>query len=115
MAGFGARPYHCISAGAANQDSQVVLARAGSILGISVANSNAAVRYVKIYDKATAPTSSDTPIKTLIAPPGGGNNPAVPHGIAVANGIAIRITTGLADNDTGAAGSGEVSVDLEYV
>lgn len=57
--------------------------------------------YVKFYDKATAPTSSDVVKFTVVL---SNANPAritLPGDVVFNNGISIRATTGLADNDTG--------------
>ena len=111
----GATPYHYVAAAGANQDSQSVKGSAGTLYGVQLGNVAAAARFVKLYDKATAPTSADTPVKTLIAPASGGSNVPIPaQGIAFAAGIAFRVTTGMADNDTGAATAGDVVVDLDY-
>src|SRR5947209_7940576 len=60
-------------------------------------------------------TSSDTPKKRIMLPANGGANmPATGQGIAFANGIAIRITTGPGDGDAGAASTNDVLVNLDY-
>lgn len=113
----GASPYSYISAGTSNQDSQVAKNGAGQLYALYLTNINAAVRYVKIYDKATGPTSSDTPVLRLAVPgnaAGAGGAVPIPPGCVFANGISIRITTGSADNDTGAAATGDVLVNLFY-
>jgi hypothetical protein len=77
----------------------VVKASAGTLRGISCSNhDNTLYAYVKIYDKATAPTSADTPICTL---------PIVKNqtetydffSLQMNNGISIRASGGIADND----------------
>lgn len=109
----GCTPYSFLAAAGANQDSTVVKASAGQLYGsIAVTNTNAAVRYLKVYDKATAPTSADTP-KLRITVPGAttGAGIVVPlpdAGVAFANGIAFRMTTGAADNDANAVTANEV-------
>lgn len=110
----GTTTFHFIAAAGSNQDQQQVKASAGQIYGYQLFNTTAsALRYVKIYNKA-APTSSDTPIKTILVPPSGGANLALPVGIACGTAIGIRITTGYADNDTGAVTAGDVIVNLDY-
>jgi hypothetical protein len=107
-----ATPYHLISAATVNATN--VKGSAGTIWGLDFANTNAAVRFIKLYDKATAPASTDTPVKTIEVPANGQFSRAFPVGIAFTTGIGFRTTTGLADNDTGAVGAGELSIDLEY-
>lgn len=110
----GSTPYRYIAAGSANQDSQVVKNAAGQVHSIALGNPSAASRFVKLYDKATAPTSADTPVQTYFLPAGGGNNPPLNVPLAFASGIGIRITTGMGDGDTGTAAAGDVCVSLGY-
>lgn len=110
----GATPYSYIAAASSNQDSQVVKNTAGQVYGWQLFNMSAATRYVKIYDKATAATSADTPIKRFMVPAGGGTIVPMSNGIAYANGIAFRITVNYADNDATAATAGDVIVNCNY-
>lgn len=71
-------------------------------------------RYVKIYDKASAPSSSDTPIETWMLPPKGGLVFSGTMGTAHSLGIGLRATTGIADNDTGAPSTNDVIVNIGY-
>ena len=109
----GATPYHYVSAGSANQDAQQVKGSAGQVYSISASNGSASTRYLKLYNVA-APTSASTPIGSYILPAGGGNNVPLPMPLACSTAIGIRVTTGLADNDTGAASAGDVSVNIGY-
>jgi len=113
----GATPYSYVAAASANQDSQSVKGSAGTVYSVAVFNVNAAVRYLKVYDKATAPTSADTPIQRYTIPgnaTGAGLTLPLPVGMLFANGIGFRITTGAADGDTGAASANDVVVNLTY-
>jgi hypothetical protein len=113
----GATPYKYFAAASANQDSQSVKGSAGQLYGYDLFNANAALRYVKIYDKATAPTSADTPKLVIMVPgstAGAGAVKDFANGVVFAAGIGIRITTGQADNDTAAATAGDVVVNLQY-
>lgn len=113
----GATPFHYISAASANQDSQNVKASAGQVYSVNACNLNAAARYLKLYDKATAPTSADTPVHTLMMPgasAGAGFVLSVPVGLVFASGIGFRLTTGIADNDANAVAAAEIAVNLGY-
>ena len=77
-------------------------------------NSSSATRFVKIYDKASAASSSDTPALTLPIPAGSAANVSFGAGIAFASGISVRATTAIADNDTGAPSTNDVVVNLLY-
>lgn len=92
---------------------------AGQVYGWVITNTNAAVCYVKLYNKATAPTvGTDTPVMTLAVPgnaAGAGMIAAeFTSGIAFGTGIGFAITTGAADSDTGAVAANEVLVNLLY-
>ena len=91
-----------------------VKASVGQLGGWFLSNNNAAVRYVKLYDKATAPASTDTPLLTLLLPANSAANLLAVPGIDFAAGIGIRVTTGVADSDTGAPSANDVVVNLFY-
>jgi hypothetical protein len=112
----GTTPYSYIAAASANQDSQNITTAASQLYGVCLYNNVASARYVKIYDKATGPTSGDTPKLRFIlnGTQGAGSCRDFTNGVAFANGIAIRITTGIADSDTGAATANDVIVNAEY-
>lgn len=116
--GDGATPYKLTSAASTNATS--VKGSAAKLYGIQVYNNNAAVRYLKIYNKASAPTvGTDTPIKVIHIPgntAGAGSNVPIPSvGISLATGLAFAITTGIADSDTGAVALNEITVNLDYI
>ena len=112
----GATPFKLISAASTNSTN--VKGSSGTLYGIQATNINAAVRYLKVYDKAAAPTvGTDTPVKTLAIPgnaAGAGIVVPFPVGVTFANGIGIAITTGSADADTGAVAAGDIIVNLDY-
>lgn len=93
---------------------QVAKNGAGQIYSYYLYNNATATRYIKIYDKATAPTNADTPVMTYPLPAGSAANVAFPNGVAFANGISLRATTGVADNDTGAPSTNDVIVNVNY-
>lgn len=109
----GLTPSRTISAASTNATS--VKASAGQVFGWYLYNANAAVRYLKLYNKASAPTvGTDTPVMTIPIPPGAGANVEFGHGIAFGTGIAFALTTGVADADTGAVAANEIVVNLLY-
>jgi hypothetical protein len=105
--------YSVISSGAANQDAASVKGSAGQIYGYACFNTTASARFVKLYN-VSSPTSASTPILRIYLPPTGGANLAIPDGIACGTAIGIRITTGAADNDTGACSSNDVMANVTY-
>lgn len=78
----------------ADTNAAVLLARQGILGHIQASNVNAAVRYLKVYDKATAPTvGTDVPKYTILLPIGGVGILHLPmQGSEFINGIAIALT-----------------------
>jgi hypothetical protein len=103
---------------AASTNATSVKSSAGQVYSVQAFNTNAAARYLKLYNKASAPTvGTDTPVKTLLIP---GNTAGTgfvinwPAGIAFSTGIAIALTTGIADSSTGAVAASEIVVNIDY-
>jgi len=114
----GYTPYKLVSAATTNATS--VKASAGTVGYIAVSNVNAAARYLKLYNKASAPTvGTDTPVHTFIIPgntAGAGSNIMLPpQGIAFSTGIAFALTTEATDAGTTAVAANEIVVNLGYV
>jgi len=100
---------------AASTNSNLIKNAAGQVFGWYFFNAAASTRYVKLYNKATAPTvGTDTPVLTLPLPAGGAANVEFTNGIAFGTGIGIGITGALADNDTTAVTANDVVVNLFY-
>ena len=102
---------------AATTNPVLVKGSAGTLFGIVASNVGAAVAYLKLYNKATAPSvGTDVPVLTIPIPAGG----VIPIqfgtlGHRFALGIGIGITAGLADNDTAAVAAAQVKVLTTYV
>jgi hypothetical protein len=94
---------------------QNVKASAGQLYGYYLSNQASSVRYVKFYNKATAPASTDTPVLTVALPANSAANASIPQGLAFGAGIGIRGTTGVADGDTGAPTANDIIANLWYV
>ena len=110
----GATPYHLVSAASTNATS--VKASAGVVSSVSAFNTNASPRYLKLFDKASAPTlGTDTPVLTYLIPPSnGGFTKAYPVGVQFSTGIALAITANMADTDNSAVGASDVCVNIAY-
>lgn len=112
----GVTPNKTISAATTN--SKNIKASAGMIYFIHTSNINAAVRYLKLYDKATAPTvGTDVPVWTLAIPgnaAGAGFVMPIPVGLVFTTGIGIGITTGSADADVGAVAASDIIVNIGF-
>lgn len=92
-----------------------VKASAGQVYGYHIFNAAITARYVKLYNKASAPTvGTDTPIITLHLAAGGDRDYSTDIGIPFSAGIGVGATTGVADNDTGAPSANDVIINLYY-
>ena len=92
----------------------------GQLYGIQAFSTDETPVYVRVYDKATAPGTSDTPVWEGLVPGstggvGSGFLKEWPTGLDVFTaGIGYRITTGVADSDDTATSANEVIVNFEY-
>lgn len=114
----GATAFRLLSAASTNGTS--LKASAGKLMSLYVCNLNAAVRYLKFYNKASAPTvGTDTPVLTYPIPASTTGAGFVVHlppdGIAFGTGIAYATTTGVGDADTGAVAANEIIVNGSYI
>ena len=103
----------------ASTNATSVKASAGVLYGLYVINNNATAtnfRYLKFYNKASAPTvGTDTVVIPYGLPgTGGGQQTIPPTGIPFTTGIAYATTTGAADSDTGAVAANEIVGYLCY-
>lgn len=105
-----------------DESEEQVKGSGGVLYGGIVLNMSASVRYMKFYDAPAAAVTvgTTTPLMTIPIPTNGDTNgsgwtPTLPIcGVGFDNGITVAVTTGLADNDTGAPGANEIVVVLWY-
>jgi hypothetical protein len=103
---------HLVSAGTTNATS--AKGSAGRVLGWNITNTNAAYRYVKLHNIATAPTAGTGVVQTIGVPPNATVNYSLEGGIAFATGIGFTTVTGSADADATAVGAGDLIIDLFF-
>lgn len=112
----GWTPVSTVSANTTNATS--LKGSAGQVGSVTCTNINAAQRYLKFYNKATAPTvGSDTPVYVFPIPgntAGAGVTHNVPAGIEFTTGIAWALTTGPTVADTGAVAASEIVISIGY-
>lgn len=90
-------------------------AGAHQVYHFSLFNNSATVAYLKMYDKATAPTcGTDTPTSRRMIPANGGIETDVSTGAPFTLGVGYCVTTGIADNDTGAPAATTYLVNIYY-
>jgi len=111
---YTAFAYNLVSANSANEN--LISAGVKYLTDYEVSNSGAAVCYVKLYNKATAPTSSDTPFHVIMVPAGGRAGMSYATGLEKRFnlGLGIRIVTGAPNNDTGIVALNQVTVSIGY-
>lgn len=109
-------PTQTFTNSAATTNATSTKATAGTVWSVVASNINAAARYLKLYNKASAPTvGTDVPVITIPLPAGsvttvhGGSN-----GIRFGTGIAWAVTTGAADSDVAAVAASEIKVAISY-
>ena len=101
---------------AATTNATSVKATAGQLYVVHAYNVSAAVKYLKLYNKASAPTvGTDTPVEThAIAAGAALRLDFTEHGNPFATGIAYALTGGGADADTTALAAGDVVLNMLY-
>jgi hypothetical protein len=106
-----------IPSAAASTNATSAKAAAGTVYAIEALNTSAAVKYLKLYNKASAPTvGTDTPVRTIALPPNNARTYVTfPSGRYFSTGIAYALTGAAADNDTTALTAGDVvGVNIDY-
>lgn len=99
-----------LASSAATTNDTLGVAGATKVTTIVGMNTNAAVRFLKLYNKATQPTvGTDTPLITLALPA----SAAFAFDFAADTlifplGVGYGLTTAAADNSTAAVGAGDI-------
>jgi hypothetical protein len=103
---------HLVSAATTN--ATIVKASAGRLVGWAFSNTNAAWRYVKLHNQATAPTAGSGVVQTIAIPPNGRAELHITGGVGFATGIGLTTVTGAADSDATAVGLNDIVGDLFF-
>lgn len=103
-------------ASTATTNATSVKAAAGQVYGWSLFNTSAAIRYLKFYNLAVAPTvGSSVPVFIVPLAAGGASNIMLGNlGTPFATGIAYSISTGVADTDATATAVNDVVGSFFY-
>jgi hypothetical protein len=104
---------HLISAATTNNTT--VKASSGRLLGFCISNTNAAYRYVKLHNIATAPVAGVGVVQTIAVPPNNNVTFTLEGGVAFTVGIGLTTTTGSPDADNVAVSVGDLIIDLFFV
>jgi hypothetical protein len=110
LAPTGAALVSVLASAANTTNATSVKASAGRVFRILGHNAAGALRHLKIYNKASAPTvGTDTPFMTIPLPASASFNIDLGQfGIYLSAGIAYALTTGAAAADTGALTAGDI-------
>jgi hypothetical protein len=101
---------------AATTNATSLKASAGQIYSVDIFNNAAYAVYLKLYNKASAPTvGTDTPIWTIPVAAGGGFCREFPRGKTFATGIAYAITKLEADTDTTVIVADDLTGSIDWV
>jgi len=93
---------------------EVVTAKRTILCGYSITNINAAIRFVKLYNKATAASSSDTPVLVIGVPTNQTVSLTIPGGLVFSAGISARCVTTIPDAGATGAAANEIATQLFY-
>lgn len=100
----------------ANATGEVVKASKGDVYRVNVVSAAASITYVKLYNKATAATASDTPVQVL-AISAAAIGATITHSFVIpdyySTGISVRAVTGVADNDNTSPGTAPI-IEIRY-
>ena len=112
----GTTPYKLIATASTN--ANVIKNSGGNLYSIIAIGLTSTVRYLKLYNKATAPVvGTDVPVMTIPVPAntqGAGISIPFSMGVNFSLGISIAITAGSADNDSVAILANEVLINLTF-
>lgn len=106
-----------IPSAAASTNATSAKASAGTVFVIEAMNTTASVKYLKLYNKASAPTvGTDTPVRTIaLAPSNARSFIEFPSGLYFATGIAYALTGAASDADATALAAGDVvGLNIDY-
>lgn len=101
---------------AASTNATSLKASAGQLYTIDVFNAAAYNVFLKLYNKASAPTvGTDTPVMTIPVQAGGGYSKTWTMGFPFATGIAYAITKLQADSDTTVVVAGDLTGNTIWI
>lgn len=110
---MSSKKYKCTSTAGVNQ--QVIQTTGGNVRGVIAVNTNAAARYLKLYDKGDAVTvGTDVPAITIALAASSGTTVFPTDGISFKLAIVMALTANAADSDATAVGAGDLIVTVLY-
>jgi hypothetical protein len=99
----------------ATTNATSVKAVEGRVVGWSLTNTSATIKFFRIYNKASAPTvGTDSAVLVIGLPATSTTTGQLPAGLALSTGIAYAITGAVADNDATVTAANDVVGGLFY-
>lgn len=112
---YKANASHILPTTAGTTNATSVTTGATELFTISIYNANAALRYLKIYNKASAPTvGTDVPVIVIPLKMTDFTTLSWAKGFYLSTGLAYALTTGAATSDTGVVGTDITGLTLTY-
>lgn len=111
----GCTPYAALSTAAVI--AAAIKAKPGQVYGIAVCNNGANEMFLRLYDKASAPATTDTPVYRMMIPgnaAGTVTSVVIPDGLFFPTGIGIRVSGAVADDDNTNLAANEVMVNVFF-
>jgi hypothetical protein len=103
-------------AAAASTNATLVKASAARVYGYQFTNLTAATKFVKFFNKATAPVpGTDVPIYIVAIPPNAAISDTDIVPVAFSLGLGYTITNGVADTDTTAVAANDVVGRIDWI
>lgn len=108
---------------AATTNGALIITSTHRVIGGQACNTTSTPKFVKLYNKATAPTvGTDTPLVTITIPGAASGTTCMSfeplisvYGLSTPLGLGIAITGAFADSDTTATAANDVTVQLLYL
>lgn len=112
---YKANLVHLLPVSAASTNATSVATASVDLFAAYIYNGNAAVRYLKLYNLAVAPTvGTSVPVMTIALPPSQMTRIEFAKGLYLSAGLAFALTTGAATADTGAVSTDLTGLNLVY-
>ena len=100
---------------AATTNAAFLKASAGMVYSVMAMNASAAVKYVRIFNKASAPTmGTDVPVMVIAIPATSSKEITIPLGLKLSAGIAYAITNAAPAIDNTAVAAADVQLLIDW-
>ena len=100
----------------ASTNAALIVGRQAQLAGIFANNASAATKWVRFYNKATAPVpGTDIPIIVVAIPASSSKEMDLGEGIQFPLGLGVAITGAAPANDATAVAAGDVQLAVDYI